>query len=76
MKYQIQETIETASLGFVDMPVRFFIWDEEINDGEGDIVETNEEGFMAAPGAIEYERHSVFANGCRQICLTKTIFTF
>lgn len=70
MKYQTQETIENASLGFEDMPIRFFIYDTN-DDGEIDISECNEEAFLQADGVIEYERHSVFQNGCKQICLTK-----
>ena len=54
--------------------VRFFaynyLWDDV---SDLDIVEIEESTFssLASGGAsITYERHSVFANGCRQVCLT------
>ena len=54
--------------------VRFFaygyLWDDVT---DLDIVEVEESTFneLASGGAsITYERHSVFANGCRQVCLT------
>ena len=62
-------------LGFQKINVRFFIFDEghynKHDNTYGDIVEVNEDDFTAASGAIEYQRHSVHANGVRQICLTK-----
>lgn len=73
MKYQSQDIIENASLGFVAMPVRFFVYDQD-DDGEWDIYECNEQAFLDAGGAIEYERHSISENGCKQICLTKNPF--
>jgi hypothetical protein len=36
----------------------------------GDIELTREE-FLAAEGAIEYERHTMFTNGVSQVCLTR-----
>jgi len=74
MKFQTQDIIDNHSLGFPDMPVRFFIYDEhvETEDAFGDIVEVNETAFLECDYPIEYERHSVFENGCKQICLTKT----
>ena len=55
--------------------VRFFAYDyiDELNQGDLDVVEIDESAFneLASGGAsITYERHSVFANGCRQVCLT------
>jgi len=49
--------------------VRFFIyaWGE---DGEPDIVECDEVTFLAHPGTITYERHTVRENGVAQVCLT------
>jgi hypothetical protein len=70
MKLQTQDIIDNASLGFTDMPVRFFIYDTS-EDGETDLSECNEQAFLEAEGVIEYERHTVFQNGCKQICLTK-----
>ncbi len=60
------------------IPVRFFIYDEEIHNEYdntyGNYVEATEQQFMDAPGTIEYERNTVFANGVSQICLTKNPF--
>ena len=70
MKFQTQEVIDRCDLGIKNVPIRFFIYDET-EDGETDIFETNEAGFLEAEGEIEYERHTVFQNGCSQICLTK-----
>lgn len=51
--------------------VRFFIFDW-VDDEEGhDIVEVDEAEFSEFEGVITYERHTVFQNGCNQICLTK-----
>lgn len=71
MKYQSQDTIDNASLGFTNMPVRFFLI--ETCEDTGDVIESevNENAFLAAEGVIEYERHTVFENRCKQICLTK-----
>lgn len=55
-----------------DITVRFFVYDDEA--GEFEIREVEEGEFLSAPGVIGYERHSVFANGVRQICLTKNPF--
>lgn len=74
MKHQTQETINNHSLGFKDMPVRFFIYEECEETEELEIFECDEQTFLEAEGSIEYERHSVFQNGCKQICLTKNPF--
>lgn len=55
-----------SELGFKAMSVRFFIYDED-----NELIEVNETDFRCADGHIEYERHTVFANGVSQICLTK-----
>lgn len=81
MKYQPQEIIDNASLGFTDIPVRFFLYDwiesfdEECQEfiQEKEVYEVNEHAFIEAEGTIEYERHTVFANGVKQICLTKHV---
>jgi hypothetical protein len=57
-----------------DINVRFFAWDSEAEENEGDFVEVGEAEFLEAEGVIEYERHTVFENGCSQICLTKNPF--
>lgn len=56
--------------GFENMPVRFFAYDAETQD----IEEVSEADFIEAEGVITYERHTVFENGCKQICLTKNSF--
>ena len=48
--------------------VRFFIDNES---GEGREVSHHE--FEDVEGDINYERHTIFENGVRQICLTKVI---
>lgn len=57
------------------MTIRFFIWDEkaidELHGIAGDIVEVDEEAFLACPYPISYERHTVRENGVSQVCLTK-----
>lgn len=57
-----------------NIPVRFFIIREDDDDGEIDLHEVDEEEFIRATGKIEYERHTVFLNGCSQITLTKNPF--
>ena len=56
---------------FCEMSARFYIfgWDEE--QQELDILEVSEDEFERHPDTIDYERHTVFQNGVRQICLTK-----
>jgi hypothetical protein len=55
------------------LPVRYFAIDYEGEEPE--IVEVDEAAFLAAEGAITYERHTVWANGVNQICLTKGLDT-
>lgn len=52
------------------LPVRYFVIDHDLEDGP-EVVEVDEAAFLAADGAITYERHTVWANGVNQICLTK-----
>jgi hypothetical protein len=59
------------SLGFENLPIRFFKWDEQEGENSGDFLECTEADFLEAPGDIEYMRHTVFDNGVKQICLTK-----
>ncbi len=57
----------------INVPVRFFV----IGDNEGgelDLIEVDEGEFENAPGNISYERHTIFANGVSQICLTKSSY--
>lgn len=60
-----------TSKQFIDIPVRFFIWDEEDECPKYDIRECTEAEFEAYDAPISYERNTVFQNGCKQICLTK-----
>lgn len=55
------------------VPVRYFAIDYE--DEEPEIVEVSEAAFLAAEGSITYERHTIWANGVNQICLTKGLDT-
>jgi hypothetical protein len=55
--------------GIEKINVRFFIYDYESEEVE--IKEVSESEFLETEGEIEYERNTVFDNGCRQICLTK-----
>lgn len=57
--------------------VRYFIYDQEaetVSGEPGDIVECTESQFLEAVGSITYERHTIYANGVDQICLTKIPF--
>ena len=62
-------------LGINKINVRFFIYDEEARDddgGSGEIVEVDELDFIECKFPLTYERHTMFDNGCNQICLTKS----
>ena len=60
---------EGAGLGIAGINVRFFcqVWD---NEGGVDVIEIDESAFKILGGRITYDRNTVSANGCRQICLT------
>lgn len=57
-----------------EINVRFFAYDymDVENQCDLDIVEIGEQTFreLCEFAPVSYERHSVFANGCRQVCLT------
>lgn len=57
-----------------NLPVRYFMLDYDLEDGP-EVVECDEAEFLAAEGAITYERHTMWANGVNQICLTKWLDT-
>jgi hypothetical protein len=57
--------------GFAKLPVRFFIYSDETESEEVDVVEVDESAFLEAQGEIEYQRDTVYQNGVAQICLTK-----
>lgn len=53
----------------MNIDLRFFsycITDED----EIDICEITEQTLLASEGVITYKRHTVFENGCNQVCLT------
>jgi len=60
---------ESAGLGIAGINVRFFcqVWD---GVGGVDVVEIDEPAFAILGGRITYDRITIAANGCRQICLT------
>jgi len=60
---------ESAGLGIAGINVRFFcqVWEYE---GGVDVIEIDESAFKILGGRITYDRNTVSANGCRQICLT------
>lgn len=59
-------------IGIKEITVRFFVYD--LIEEEIEKVEVTEHTFLKAEGVIEYERNTLFLNGVRQICLTKTNF--
>jgi len=67
-------TPSKAEKGFSKIPVRFFMWDTDSDNGQGDFVECDEYDFLAADGVIKYERNTIFENGVNQIYLTKNPF--
>lgn len=52
----------------LELPVRYFL--ELPYSCDADIEITRDE-FLATEGSIGYTRHTVFANGVSQVCLTK-----
>ena len=52
--------------------VRFFVILTDCETGDLLECELTESEFLEVEGVISYERHTVFKNGCRQICLTKS----
>jgi hypothetical protein len=57
------------------IPQRYFIYEEASDpmDAEryNDLVEVTKETFDLTEGEISTERHTMFTNGCNQICHTK-----
>lgn len=66
----LQEEIEDKER----LPVRYFVLDYDLEDGP-EIMEVDEAEFLAAEGSITYERHTMWANGVNQICLTEGLDT-
>ena len=51
--------------------VRFFVYQFDDSQNDYDLMEVAENEFLEFDGQVAYERNTVFANGCRQITLTK-----
>lgn len=56
------------------VPVRFFVITSDCESGDIIEAEVTESEFLEFEGDISYERHTVFANGVSQICLTKSAY--
>ena len=50
--------------------IRFFSYCITNIDKEIDICEVTEQTFLTLEGVITYRRHTVFDQGCNQVCLT------
>ena len=61
--------LRASACDLANMSVRFFAYAMGL-DNELDIFEVPEWQFKELEGDITYERDTVFANGCRQVCLT------
>lgn len=57
--------------GFVNIPVRFFVVDIDLETKETGLFEVDEQEFLAYRGKISYCRSTVRENGASQIELTK-----
>jgi len=53
------------------IPVRYFAYDLETDLMDVEIVEVDKQTFDSLEGEITTERHTMFTNGCNQICHTK-----
>lgn len=53
----------------IQIDVRFFSYCIN-DDNELDTCEISESQFLKLNGIITYERHTMFQNGCNQVCLT------
>jgi hypothetical protein len=51
------------------LPQRYFAYD--FDNEEVDLIEIDKQTFDSIEGEITTERHTMFANGCNQICHTK-----
>lgn len=72
LEEQLEDQRDDFELQLEDaaIPVRYFVLDYDMEDGP-EVVEVREYDFLAAEGSITYERNTMWANGCNQICLTK-----
>ena len=53
------------------LPQRYFAYDLETDIMDIELVEVDKQTFDSIEGEITTERHTMFANGCNQICHTK-----
>lgn len=51
------------------IPVRYFAYD--FDDEEVELVEVDQQTFDSLEGKVTTERHTMFTNGCNQVCHTK-----
>ena len=54
------------------IPVRYFAYN--FDNEEVEIIEVDKQTFDSLEGEITTERHTIFTNGCNQICHTKENF--
>ena len=54
--------------------IRFYCYIYDNENGFPVLIEVSESTFAQLDGVITYERHTVFANGVRQVCLTSSAF--
>ena len=55
-----------------EIPERYFAYSQA--RGEIGIVEVTKEEFDSLDGEVSTERHTMFINGCNQVCHTKFAF--
>ena len=53
------------------LPQRYFAYDLDTDIMDIELVEVDKQTFDSIEGKITTERHTMFANGCNQICHTK-----
>ena len=53
------------------IPHRYFAYDLETDIMDIELVEVDKQTFDSIEGEISTERHTMFTNGCNQICHTK-----
>ena len=61
---------KTALLSYdTQIPVRYFAYD--FDDEEVELIEVDKQTFDSLEGKVTTERHTMFTNGCNQVCHTK-----
>ena len=51
------------------IPVRYFAYD--FDNEEVELIEVDKQTFDSLEGKVTTERHTMFTNGCNQVCHTK-----